>query len=101
MDEEEWESTYGISPLQYGISMQQGVRETMEDAAQVVPHGRYGFFFASEPGLLHCWWCGAVSSGGCVSLSVVLCSCCSHKARCQSAAGRPQPANRPPLCSCV
>lgn len=49
MDEDEWEATYGISPLQYGISLQQGVRETMEDAAQVVPHGRYGFFFASEP----------------------------------------------------
>ena len=32
----------------YGISLEQGVRGTMEDAAQVVPHGRCGFFIASE-----------------------------------------------------
>ena len=48
MDEDEWVATYGQQPLRYGISLEQGVRETMEDAAQVVPHGRCGFFFASE-----------------------------------------------------
>lgn len=35
MDEEEWEATYGLSPLKYGISLEQGLRETMEDATQV------------------------------------------------------------------
>ena len=60
MDEDEWESTYGLSPLLYGISLEQGMRETMEDAAQVVPHGRYGFFFASE--------CGSASYDVCCAL---------------------------------
>lgn len=48
LDGEAWEATYGQSTLRYGISLEQGVRETMEDAAQVVQHGRCGFFFASE-----------------------------------------------------
>lgn len=47
-DEEAWEATYGQPVLRYGMSMEQGVRETMEDAVQVVPAGRCGFFFASE-----------------------------------------------------
>lgn len=46
-DEEAWEATYGQPVLRYGISLEQGVRETMEDAAQVVPAGRCGFFFAT------------------------------------------------------
>lgn len=47
-DEEAWEATYGQPVLRYGMSLEQGVRETMEDATQVVPAGRCGFFFASE-----------------------------------------------------
>ncbi|KAL4422071.1 hypothetical protein ABPG77_001539 [Micractinium sp. CCAP 211/92] len=46
-DEEAWEATYGQPVLRYGMSMEQGVRETMEDAVQVVPAGRCGFFFAT------------------------------------------------------
>lgn len=48
LDEDAWEEAYGHSALRYGMSLEQGLRETMEDAVQVVPHGRYGFFFASE-----------------------------------------------------
>lgn len=62
LDEEEWEQMYGQSALRYGVSLEQGLRETMEDAAQVVPHGRCGFFFASEssrPLLLPCLSRGA------------------------------------------
>lgn len=47
LDEADWEQAYGHSALRYGISLEQGVRETMEDAVQVVPHGRHGFFFAT------------------------------------------------------
>ncbi|KAL4458266.1 hypothetical protein ABPG75_013131 [Micractinium tetrahymenae] len=46
-DEEAWEATYGQPVLRYGTSLEQGVRETMEDAAQLVPAGRCGFFFAT------------------------------------------------------
>lgn len=47
LDGDAWEELYGHSALRYGISMEQGLRETMEDATQVVPHGRHGFFFAT------------------------------------------------------
>ena len=45
---EAWEQAYGQPVLRHGVSLEQGLRESMEDAAQVVPHGRCGFFFASE-----------------------------------------------------
>jgi hypothetical protein len=48
VDEAAWEKAYGRSALPLGISLEQGARETMEDAVQVVPHGRHGFLFASE-----------------------------------------------------
>jgi hypothetical protein len=52
--------------MRYGISLEQGVRETMEDAAQVVQHGRCGFFFASE--------CDAVQAGeACCYFGIPVC----------------------------
>lgn len=96
MDEEEWVATYGQAPLRYGISLEQGARETMEDAAQVVPHGRCGFFFASAP-----LFGGGPGMGGCLGAGRVL----AWWGRMRRAAGRiaaallamPTPPAHPPL----
>lgn len=83
MDEEEWQEAYGLSPLKYGVSLEQGVRETMEDAAQIVPHARYGFFMASEwravargagpqgPALPRC--CGGRQPASCMRFAQAAC----------------------------
>ena len=48
LEGEAWEAAHGQATLRHGLSLEQGLRETMEDAAQVVPNGPCGFLFASE-----------------------------------------------------
>lgn len=46
-DTEDWDAQFGSQgPLPYGVSAQQGPRETMEDFVTVVPKGRCGFLYA-------------------------------------------------------
>jgi hypothetical protein len=39
--------------VRYGVSLQQGPRETMEDVVDVVEKAHCGYFFAGEPPLHH------------------------------------------------
>ena len=57
LEGEAWEAAHDQPTLRYGLSLEQGLRETMEDAAQVVPNGPCGFFFASEPPRLRLCCC--------------------------------------------
>eukprot|EP00884_Botryococcus_braunii_P000320 jgi/Botrbrau1/10289/Bobra.0120s0011.1 len=46
-DEESWDSKYGEDAiLDFGVSIEQGPRDTMEDFVTIVPKARCGFLFA-------------------------------------------------------
>jgi hypothetical protein len=46
-DEDSWDSKYGEDGvLEYGVAIQQGPRDTMEDFVTIVPKARCGFLFA-------------------------------------------------------
>lgn len=48
-DEENWDTKYGEeSTLEYGVAIEQGPRDTMEDFVSIVGKARCGFMYAGK-----------------------------------------------------